>query len=93
MTLGLTHHTHGALGDLGGELRCLFHGLHLLKSWSLRKTRGDSDSFECAIHACAPACAHCGCKIVGHGVEGGGKYFCCVNCAKNAGVEQLRDRA
>jgi hypothetical protein len=27
------------------------------------------DSFECAIHAMAPTCAHCGCKIVGHGVE------------------------
>lgn len=51
------------------------------------------DSFECAIHACAPACAHCGCKIIGHGVEGGGKCFCCASCAKNAGVEQLRDRA
>ena len=27
------------------------------------------DSFECAIHALAPACSHCGCRIVGHGVE------------------------
>ena len=27
------------------------------------------DSFECAIHALAPVCAHCGCKIVGHGAE------------------------
>src|SRR5262245_39172370 len=25
------------------------------------------DSFECAIHALAPECAHCGCKIMGHG--------------------------
>ena len=25
------------------------------------------DSFECAIHRLAPACEHCGCKIVGHG--------------------------
>jgi hypothetical protein len=25
------------------------------------------DSFECAIHAMAPSCAHCGYKIVGHG--------------------------
>ena len=23
------------------------------------------DSFECAIHRLAPACAHCGCRIVG----------------------------
>ena len=27
------------------------------------------DAFECAIHALAPECAHCGCKIIGHGVE------------------------
>lgn len=30
------------------------------------------DSFECAIHALAPRCAHCGCRIIGHGVEAGG---------------------
>ena len=27
------------------------------------------DCFECAIHALAPECEHCGCKIIGHGVE------------------------
>ncbi len=27
------------------------------------------DSFECAIHMMAPGCTHCGCKIIGHGVE------------------------
>ena len=27
------------------------------------------DSFECAIHALAPICAHCGCRIIGHGME------------------------
>jgi hypothetical protein len=50
------------------------------------------DSFECAIHAFAPTCANCGCKIVGHGVEGGGRIFCCANCAKQAGVGGLTDR-
>nr|QIJ56941.1 metallothionein [uncultured bacterium] len=34
------------------------------------------DSFECAIHKMAPACSHCGCKVVGHGVEAHGKFFC-----------------
>jgi hypothetical protein len=33
------------------------------------------DSFECAIQAMAPSCAHCGCKIVGHGVEAAGNIF------------------
>ena len=30
------------------------------------------DSFECAIHKLAPVCEHCGCRIIGHGVEAGG---------------------
>jgi hypothetical protein len=51
------------------------------------------DSFECAIHALAPACAHCGCKVVGHGVEQGGRVFCCAHCAEHEGVAGLKDRA
>ena len=27
------------------------------------------DSFECAIHMLAPVCPHCGCRVIGHGVE------------------------
>lgn len=50
------------------------------------------DSFECAIHAMAPACAHCGCKVVGHGVEQEGTVFCCASCAQHAGVQGLTDR-
>jgi hypothetical protein len=26
------------------------------------------DSFECAIQAMAPRCAHCQCTVIGHGV-------------------------
>ena len=50
------------------------------------------DSFECAIHACAPACAHCGCRIIGHGIEAGGEFYCCANCVRKAGVNGARDR-
>jgi hypothetical protein len=50
------------------------------------------DSFECAIHALAPACDHCGCKIIGHGIEAGSAFYCCANCAHLAGVEEARDR-
>jgi hypothetical protein len=50
------------------------------------------DSFECAIHAVAPVCEHCGCRIVGHGVEDDGRIYCCVHCAKTEGVAGLRDR-
>ena len=51
------------------------------------------DSFECAVHALAKACEHCGCKIIGHGVEAGGSFFCCAHCARAAGVEGVTDRA
>ena len=51
------------------------------------------DSFECAIAAVAPRCAHCGCAIIGHGVEAKGRMFCCANCAKQEGEGALRDRA
>jgi hypothetical protein len=51
------------------------------------------DSFECAVHRLAPVCEHCGCRVIGHGVEAGGKFYCCAHCAERAGVQGLRDRA
>lgn len=51
------------------------------------------DSFECAIQVLAPHCAHCDCRIIGHGVEAGDSMFCCANCAEQSGVFALRDRA
>ena len=50
------------------------------------------DSFECAIHALAPTCAHCGCRIIGHGMEADGTFYCCAHCASRAGVTGLDDR-
>jgi len=50
------------------------------------------DSFECAIHALAPTCAHCKCKIIGHGIESAGTFYCCAHCAKHAGVKGAVDR-
>jgi hypothetical protein len=59
--------------------------------------RGDEtrtfDSFECAIHAMAPTCDHCGCRVIGHGVEAGGSIYCCAHCAEESGVTTLADRA
>lgn len=51
------------------------------------------DSFECAIHALAPRCAHCGCAVIGHGVEADDTIFCCAHCAAQRGVAAIRDRA
>jgi hypothetical protein len=50
------------------------------------------DSFECAIHALAPRCGRCGCRIVGHGVEADGAFYCGAHCAHEAGVGAAQDR-
>jgi len=50
------------------------------------------DSFECAIHALAPECAHCGCKVIGHGVQAGDEVYCCAHCATHSGVVGIHDR-
>lgn len=50
------------------------------------------DCFECAIHALAPHCEHCGCRIIGHGVEISGRMFCCASCAEKEGVHGFMDR-
>lgn len=50
------------------------------------------DSIECAASLLAPQCSHCGCRILGHGLESGGEFFCCAHCATHAGKSGLRDR-
>ncbi len=50
------------------------------------------DSFECAIQALAPTCKHCNVRILGHGIEGSGKYYCCTHCANKDAVTGTRDR-
>ncbi|MGD9868440.1 MAG: hypothetical protein AB7U38_10630 [Hyphomicrobiales bacterium] len=50
------------------------------------------DSFECAIQAMAPKCSHCECRIIGHGLEANGRFYCCDHCAEADGVSGLKDR-
>ncbi len=50
------------------------------------------DCMECAIQVIAPACAHCGCKIIGHGVESDEQIYCCAHCAQMEGITTLNDR-
>jgi len=50
------------------------------------------DSFECAIQALAPTCAHCGTRVIGHGCEADGTIYCCAHCATHAGVRGIDDR-
>jgi hypothetical protein len=75
--------------------RCDVCGNDYDKSFTVTPIRGEAktfDSFECAIHALAPTCSHCGIKIVGHGVEKDGQFYCCVHCASQEGVKGLKDR-
>jgi hypothetical protein len=50
------------------------------------------DSFECAIQSLAPVCKHCGCRVIGHGIEGDGAMYCCAHCASSEGASGARDR-
>lgn len=50
------------------------------------------DSFECAIQALAPSCAHCSTKIIGHGIEASGFLYCCAHCANQQGVVETLGR-
>lgn len=73
---------------------CHTCGNHYDKSFDvlMNGTRYAFDSFECAIHALAPTCAHCQCRVVGHGIEAGGAFYCCASCARKSGEEGARDR-
>lgn len=76
--------------------KCEVCGNEYDKAFTVTESDGQEhtfDSFECAIHALAPECAHCGCRVVGHGVEQDDTIYCCANCAKHVGETALRDRA
>ena len=74
--------------------RCDFCGNDYDKSFELvhNGERHVFDSLECAIQVIAPTCEHCGVRIIGHGVEADGRFFCCVNCARTLGERGMRDR-
>jgi hypothetical protein len=76
--------------------RCEMCGNDYDKAFTVTMPGGDDhvfDSFECAVHSLAPSCPHCGCRVMGHGVESGESIFCCAHCARESGVQGLRDRA
>lgn len=74
--------------------RCEVCGNDYDKAFEIRRNHVSHffDCFECAIHALAPTCQHCGCRIIGHGVEISGRMFCCANCAGQDGVRGFTDR-
>ena len=47
------------------------------------------DSLECAIQKLAPTCAHCRCRVIGHGVETErGTIYCCEHCERSGRAKQ-----
>jgi hypothetical protein len=43
------------------------------------------DRFKCAIHDLALNCNHCGCRVIGRGVESRGRIFCGAHCVEELG--------
>lgn len=68
------------------EQQCEVCGNHYEKAFFvlLDGKQHSFDSFECAIAKLAPTCAHCGCRIIGHGVESAQAYYCCAHCERAA---------
>ena len=85
---------HGPKKQEDRAMKCEVCGNDYDKTFTvvLGEERHTFDSFECAIHALAPTCAHCGCHVVGHGVESDESIFCCAHCAKESGSKGLIDR-
>lgn len=50
------------------------------------------DSIECLAHDLAPRCPHCGCQVLGHGVETNGSVYCCRHCAAVTEVAAINAR-
>ena len=74
---------------------CEICGNRYDKAFTLTTHDGEThtfDSFECAIQGVAPTCDHCGCRIVGHGMESDGVMYCCAHCAESVGVTGVADR-
>jgi hypothetical protein len=77
--------------------RCEVCGNDYAKSFEVvvagEKGKHIFDSFECAIHALAPKCAHCDCHVIGHGVEQDGEIYCCHHCAEMSGTSHEVEHA
>ncbi len=73
---------------------CEFCGNYYDKSFEvhLKDQVYTFDSFECAIQYLAPECESCGVRIIGHGVEAQGEFYCCAHCARLSGEDHLKDR-
>lgn len=78
---------------------CEVCGNEYALTFEIHTASGDKhvfDSFECAAQKLAPICEHCGCRILGHGVDVDGSFYCCAHCARESGRRagnNISDRA
>lgn len=74
--------------------RCSVCGNDYDKTFTITGPAGNGtfDCFECAIQALAPSCAHCDTRIIGHGAEHAGRFYCSAHCARESGVKGIDDR-
>lgn len=65
----------------------------LRSSWATALTVSTTTRFASAAGGPYPLpCAHCGCKVVGHGVAVEDVIFCCARCATQHGMAGPSDR-
>ncbi len=96
MNAGERDALNGTLPSSFQPMKCETCGNDYDKAFTVTLEGGEEhifDSFECAIAKLAPTCLHCGCRIIGHGVEADGAMYCCAHCASHAGHSELKDRA
>lgn len=65
---------------------CFTCGNEYQKTFSVTTHAGtqyEFDCLECAIQELAPMCTHCGCRVIGHGIERNHDIYCCENCARH----------
>jgi hypothetical protein len=77
--------------------RCDVCGNDYGMAFTIETVSGQShtfDCFECAVEKLAPRCERCQCRIIGHGVDVEGRFYCGAHCARlDAGDlgAQIRD--
>ena len=87
-------HRPDGTGVRGTAMKCEVCGNDYDKAFEVIQggRRHVFDSMECAIQVIAPTCDYCGIRIIGHGMEADGKFYCCAHCAQSAGRPEMQDR-
>lgn len=74
--------------------KCTICGNDYARSFDVVTADGEQftfDSMECAAQQLAPTCAHCGCRVLGHGIEAPSGIYCCARCAHSGGELEAVD--